>query len=133
MEVNSRILLDTSAYSSFMKGDPFFKKSVETADEIYLNPIVIGELLAAFIKGGREEKNRSELQQFLLSPRVVVQTIDKETSERYAVILNYLRDKGTPIPTNDIWIAALAMRDGLKVITADSHFIKIPHIMVEFH
>ncbi|MCL5986835.1 MAG: type II toxin-antitoxin system VapC family toxin [Actinobacteria bacterium] len=130
--MNTRILIDTTAYSSFMKGDPDFKKAIQTADEIFLNSIVIGELLFGFIRGGREEKNRLELQQFLSSPRVFIQTVDEETSERYAVIFNYLKEKGTPIPTNDIWIAASAMKDGLKILTADDHFNKIPQVIAEF-
>jgi tRNA(fMet)-specific endonuclease VapC len=54
-------------------------------------------------------------------------------SERYAAIINYLRKNGTPIPTNDIWIAASAMEYGLKVITTDRHYLNIPLIITEFY
>jgi predicted nucleic acid-binding protein len=76
-------------------------------------------------------KNEAELQKFLTSPRVGLLDITEETAERYAVILNSLWRAGTPIPTNDIWIAATAMEYGLRVVTTDSHYQKIPQIMVD--
>jgi len=95
MEKN-RIMLDTSAYSAFLRGNPEIKLSLQQADEIFLNPIILGKLLAGFIMGKSEKKNRTILQEFLSSPRVKVTDIDDETSERYAVIINYLHIKGTP-------------------------------------
>ncbi|MDA8303817.1 MAG: PIN domain-containing protein, partial [Deltaproteobacteria bacterium] len=81
----------------------------------------------------REERNRDILLKFLKSPRVKTVAVNNETSERYAVIINYLRKNGTPIPTNDIWIAASAMEYGLKVITSDKRYLNIPHIITEFY
>ena len=129
----SRIILDTSAYSAFLKGNPDIKLSLQQADEIFINPVIPGELLAGFAMGKSEKKNRAILQEFLSSPRVKVVNIDEETSERYAVIMNYLRIQGTPIPTNDLWIAASAMQYGLKVVTTDSHYLKVPQIITEYH
>jgi tRNA(fMet)-specific endonuclease VapC len=128
-----RILLDTSAYIAFLKGHPGVKQVIQRADEINLNPMVLGELLAGFIKGKREARNREIIKEFMESPRVRFRAIDEETSERYAVIFNYLREKGTPIPTNDLWIAATAMQFGLRVVTTDRHFQKVPQIIAEFH
>jgi tRNA(fMet)-specific endonuclease VapC len=128
-----RILLDTSAYIAFLKGRPGVKQVIQRADEINLNPMVLGELLAGFIKGKREARNREIMQEFMESPRVLFRAIDEETSERYAAIFNYLREKGTPIPTNDLWIAATAMQFGLRVVTTDRHFQKVPQIIAEFH
>ena len=105
---------------------------VRTNEEIFLNAIVIGELMAGFIKGGRRKKNEDELRRFLMSPRVSLLDVGEETAERYAVILNSLWQAGTPIPTNDIWIAASAMEYGLRVLTTDEHYNKIPQIMVDF-
>ena len=82
--------------------------------------------------GKYENKNRNILNDFLLSPRVDILNIDGDTSERYAAILKFLCEKGMPIPTNDIWIAATAMQFGLKVLTLDKHFLKLPQILVEF-
>mgnify|MGYP001175519502 CR=1 FL=1 len=126
----SRALLDTSGYSAFMRGDPAIKEMLQTVDAIYLNPIVLGELRAGFLRGRLRQKNETRLNQFLASSRVSILPLDEDTAERYAVILNTLWNAGTPIPTNDIWIAATAMQYGLAVITTDAHFLKIPQILV---
>lgn len=126
----TRIMLDTSGYSTFLRGDRELEHTLRTVDEICVNPIVLGELLGGFTQGKHESKNRRELRDFLSSPRVNILAIDEETSERYAVILKALRDRGTPIPTNDIWIAASAMQYGLRIITTDSHFNNVPQVIV---
>jgi tRNA(fMet)-specific endonuclease VapC len=127
-----RVLLDTSAYSAFMRGHADVVAAIQGNDEIFLNSIVVGELTAGFIKGGRRRKNERELRTFLASPRVGTLDITEETAERYAVILNALWRAGTPIPTNDIWIAASAMEYGLRVLTTDRHYQRIPQIMVDY-
>ncbi len=132
MEKN-RIMLDTSAYSAFMKGHINIKYSLQKAYKIHVNSIIIGELLYGFINGKKERENRLILQDFLSSPRVQIIDIDEETSERYAVIKNYLTMEGTPLPVNDIWISASAMQYGLKVLTTDKHYLKIPQIVVEYY
>ena len=126
------IILDTSAYSGFLRGQAELKPIIEKADKILFNPIILGELLAGFVMGKNAPANRAYLDRFLASPRTGVVAIDGETSERYAAIIRYLRLQGTPVPTNDIWIAASAMQFGLKVVTRDAHFLKIPQILVEF-
>ena len=128
-----RILLDTSAYIAFLKGHPEIKQTIQKTDEINLNPVVLGELLAGFMKGRRAAQNREILQEFMGSPRVRLMAIDEETSERYAAIFNYLREEGTPIPTNDLWIAANAMQFGLRVVTTDRHFQQVPQVIAEIH
>lgn len=125
-----RILLDTSAYSSFMRGHQDVKEALQSADSIIVNPIVLGELQAGFQHGRYAEKNRNMLKQFLGSPRVRVVAIDEETSERYAVILNALWTIGRPIPTNDLWIAASAMQYGLTILTTDAHFKHVAQVLV---
>lgn len=131
MEKN-KIVLDTSAYSAFLRGNEAVARAVQEADEIALTPIILGELYAGFLLGKHEKKNRSVLREFLASPRVKIRDIDEETSERYAAIFTYLREQGTPIPTNDIWIAASAMQYGLKLITTDTHYLKVPQVIVEY-
>ena len=126
----NRVLLDTSAYSTFMKGSPEALAAIQTADEIYLNPVVVGELLSGFLRGSRTTTRQRQLQEFLASPRVRAADVDETTSERYAVILNSLWTAGTPLPTNDIWIAATAMQHGLQVVTQDAHYQKIAQIVV---
>ncbi len=127
-----RLLVDTSAYSGFMRGHPEIKGAVQEADEIYVNSVVLGELEAGFIKGRRRRRNEAELKRFLGSPRVKLVDVTEDTAERYAVILNSLWRAGTPIPTNDIWIAASAMEHGLEVLTTDDHYQKVSQILVKY-
>ncbi len=126
-----KVMLDTSAYSAYLRGNAEVKQALREADEIYLNPVVLGELYAGFARGGREKRNRDILREFLASPRAQVAVIDEETAERYTAIITYLWSKGTPVPTSDLWIAATAMQYGLKLITTDSHFRDVPQIIVE--
>lgn len=125
-----RILLDTSAYSWFMRGNQVIKEALQSADSIAVTPIVLGELQAGFQHGRHSEKNRNMLKQFLVSPRVHVVAMDEETAERYAVILNALWTIGRPIPTNDLWIAASAMQYGLTILTTDAHFKQVAQVLV---
>jgi len=127
-----KVIMDTSAYTAFLRGSPEVKEAVQQADEIVFNPVVLGELIAGFLMGRNERKNRAILKDFLGSPRVIVAEIDEETSERYAVIVQSLRMKGTPIPTNDLWIAASAMQHGFKVLTTDKHYLEVPQIITEY-
>jgi tRNA(fMet)-specific endonuclease VapC len=126
-------MLDTSAYSAFMKGHAEVKLALQKAEDIVLNPVILGELRAGFRAGNRFRKNERELQIFSSSPRVRFVDITQETAERYAVIVLFLRKAGTPIPTNDIWIAASAMEHGLRVVTTDLHYQKVPQIVVEHY
>jgi len=126
-----KILIDTSAYSAFMRGNERIKLLLQQAQEICFKPVIIGELLAGFSGGRRFQENREILEEFLASPRVVVVSIDAETSERYAALYHYLRSQGTPIPTNDLWIAASAMQHGLRLITTDRHYEAVPHVLRE--
>ena len=123
--------LDTSAYSAFMRGHDDIRTILQEAEEITLTPVVLGELHAGFARGRHRRKNERELRLFLSSPRVHVVNIDDETAERYAVILNGLRTAGTPIPTNDIWIAASAMQHGVTIVTTDEHFERVVQVIVE--
>lgn len=129
MEVN-RILADTSAYSAFMSGHGGAVAAIQEAEQIYVNPVIIGELLTGFLRGSRTKKNEQELQEFLASPRVRELDVDRGTARRYAIILNALWKAGTPIPTNDIWIAATAMQHGLELLTLDAHYLKVSQIVV---
>lgn len=128
----TRLLLDTSAYSAFMRGHAEVKQAIQEADEICISSVILGELLAGFMRGQRRKTNEREFKTFLGSPRVRVLDVNEETAERYAVILNSLWGAGTPIPTNDIWIAASAMQHGLHLVTTDSHYHKVNQIIVDY-
>lgn len=126
-----RLLLDTSVYSHLMRGDKQIADILDGADEVFVNAVVIGELLAGFKRGGKEQRNCEVLRDFLSVDTVSTLFIDDTTAERYAIILEYLKKAGTPIPANDIWIAANAMQHGLVVLTTDYHFSGIPQIVAE--
>jgi len=117
-----RLLIDTNIYSYALKGDSDVVTVLRKAEEIGFSVISIGELLSGFKGGGREQKNREELETFLDSPRVVVYPVNEDTSEFYAETLHNLRKIGKPVPTNDIWIAAVAFQNGLPLFTKDTHF-----------
>lgn len=126
-----RLFLDTSAYSALLRGDERVRDALRVADEIRVNPVVLGELLAGFLRGRHRKKNEEELRRFLGSPRVAVVPIDEQTSERYALVLASLRRRGRPIPSNDLWIAASAAQHGLRLLTLDAHFLAVEQILVE--
>lgn len=120
-----RLLIDTNIYAAFKRNVPDVVETLCLATEIRICPTVMGELLAGFRSGSREKQNRQELEAFLDTSRVAELTIDSETSEYYATIYHSLRAKGAPIPTNDMWIAASALRHGLALCTLDAHFDSI--------
>ena len=119
------ILLDTNAYTAFMLGEPEVLEALAHAERLYLNSIVLGELLGGFAAGTRESRNRAELARFLDSPRVDVLAITAQTADSYALVYAGLRRKGQPIPTNDLWIAASALEHGTALLTRDAHFSQI--------
>jgi tRNA(fMet)-specific endonuclease VapC len=121
VEVNP-ILIDTNAYAAFKQGNADAVATMQRTPAIALNTIVVGELLAGFASGSREDANPRELARFLDSPRVVVLPVDRGTAERYAEIYSGLKKAATPIPANDMWIAASALQHNLLLYTFDQHF-----------
>jgi tRNA(fMet)-specific endonuclease VapC len=125
-----KLLIDTSGYSQMLAGDTSVARALDNADTVLLSSIVIGELLAGFKKGTRERENRTVLHRFILKPSVRLLSISPDTSEFYARVHDDLRKAGTPIPTNDEWIAAQALENGAAVISFDGHFLKVPGLIV---
>ena len=121
----SRLLIDTNIYSSALKGKQKVVVILQKTEEIGISAISIGELLSGFKGGIKESENRAELESFLDSPRVVVYSVDEDTAEFYSDILLNLRKAGKPVPTNDIWIAAVAFQHGLRLFSTDTQFQSI--------
>jgi len=124
------ILVDTNAYTAFMRGDTSVLEVLAHAERLCINSVVLGELLGGFAAGTRESKNRAELARFLDSPRVEVLPVTAQTADSYALIYLGLRRKEQPIPTNDLWIAASALEHGAALLTHDAHFAQIDGLRV---
>jgi predicted nucleic acid-binding protein len=123
-----RYCLDTSAYSHFKRGDPQVVDLIDRADWLGIPVVVLGELTVGFRLGGRREANESELERFVANPAVEVLPVGEDTVGFYAEIVLDLKKAGTPLPANDIWIAAVAVRHGATVLTYDSHFRAITRV-----
>lgn len=124
----SRYCLDTSAYSQLRRGHGRVAEILDAAEWIGLPVVVAGELLTGFLLGSRFDRNRKELEEFVAAPVVNLIEIDLRTASLYAEIFAWVRKAGTPLPTNDIWIAACAARVGATVLTFDSDFRAIPRV-----
>ena len=116
------IAIDTNAYTAFKRGDAQIVSVLQHAPVLMMCVTVLGELLAGFAAGNRESVNRSELTQFLASPRVTVVPTTTATADLYALVYAALRRKGQPIPSNDLWIAASSLEHGAALLTFDAHF-----------
>lgn len=124
-----QILMDTNGYAAYMRNHPGAVELVRSVDRIAMNVVVLGELLAGFHLGNQEQRNRQVLDGFLDSTRVSILSMDAEVAEYYARIYKQLRQDGTPIPANDLWIGATALRHGYVVFTYDNHLSAIKNLI----
>jgi predicted nucleic acid-binding protein len=120
-----RLVLDTSAYSHFRAGHETTLGLLAAADAIVLPVTVLGELEAGFEMGRRAIENRTTLARLLKEPFVTVLPTTPDVARRYGRIFATLRQAGTPIPTNDIWIAAATIDAGGQLLTFDAHFQQV--------
>ncbi len=121
----NKILLDTNAYSHYLLGDERVLSRIAGADIVYMSIFVLGELYYGYALGNKEKENREKLNTFLEKPGVFLLEATRATSEFFASIKKQLKEKGTPIPLNDVWIAAHNMEMGAELITFDKHFKNI--------
>ena len=130
----SRYCLDASAYSRFQVGHEAVVDLLDAAEWVGVPAIALGELRTGFALGRRADRNEAALRAFLDNPAVATLAVDEEVSRHYASIVADLRRAGTPLPTNDIWIAATAARSGSLVLTYDRHFesiIRVGSVILE--
>ncbi len=125
-----RLALDTNSYVDFVKGEDVAVSALQRAGEIFVPLVVLAELRAGFLLGSRGNENEQLLVRFLNSPRVNVLCPDDNTSHHYARIFAQLKKQGTPIPTNDIWIGALAIQHELILFSRDRHFDHLRQIPI---
>jgi tRNA(fMet)-specific endonuclease VapC len=124
-----KISLDTNAYTKLMQGHKPIADELEKAEELFLSTIVIGELFSGFSMGAKAKENALQLEDFIENEATIV-TITRNIADRYAALFKHLKIHGTPIPTNDIWIAAAAFETGSMLASYDAHFALVPGLMV---
>lgn len=125
-----RVSLDTNAYTALMKGDRKILEILGFAEEIFISVFVIGELLFGFTAGSKEEANRQTFNNFLKKPTVKILHTTMETAEIFGRLKNALKKRGTPIPVNDVWIAAHSVENGSFLVSYNSHFDNIPGLLL---
>ena len=123
-----KLALDTNCYSDLCRGDQAITTIVARAHTVFLPFVVVAELRAGFGHGTKARTNERSLQRFLAKPGVDILFATEATTHHYAMIYTQLRAQGTPVPANDLWIAALALENGLALLTRDSHFARIPQL-----
>ena len=124
-----RIALHTNAYVHLRRGDAATVRLASTAESVSLPFVVGAEQKAGFAMGRRSAENEPRLRRFLLKPGVSVLCPDDQSAHHYASGLRQLRHQGTPIPTNDLWIAAVVLQHTLVLRSRDGNFDNLPQIL----
>lgn len=120
-----KLVIDTSAYSGFKKGDESLRPFITTQNNLFVPVIVLGELRSGFAAGSKQTENERSLQLFLSYPSVEVLFLTDETTKIMANLYAKLRKTGKMIGSNDLWIAALAIEHKLPLLTLDKDFSSI--------
>jgi predicted nucleic acid-binding protein len=123
-----RVALDTNRYRDLVDGVEGVRAILEQADTVYVPFVVVAELRAGFAVGTKGRANERVLQRFLAKAGVETLYADESTTRAYAALYRQLRAQGTPVPTNDLWIAALAVQHDLALLTRDEHFANLPQL-----
>jgi predicted nucleic acid-binding protein len=123
-----KLLLDTNRYTDFVRGEPSVVQAIQAATKIFIPFITLAELRAGFVCGTRARENEATLIRVLQRDTVSVLYPDGDTTHHYAAVYLQLRRQGTPVPTNDLWIAALAIQHELVLFSRDSHFQHVPQL-----
>lgn len=121
-----RYLLDTNILIALLAGEPAVLAEAGRAAATFVPTIALGELYYGARKSGRPTENLQVIER--LAAGAALLPCGPETARRYGEVKAELRAAGTPIPENDIWIAALALEHGLTLVTRDSHFAAVAGI-----
>ena len=120
------MILDTNGVSALAEGESALESILRRANRVAIPVIVVGEYRYG-ISRSREQKRYEEwLTEYL--PKFLILDIDERTTVPYAAIRSELKRAGTPIPSNDVWIAALCRQHSLPLLTRDRHFDAVPGI-----
>lgn len=117
------MILDTNALSALAEGSESILRAAEHVATFSVPVVVVGEYEYGIARSRRREALERWLRQLLDASRVL--EIDRRTATAYAVIRERLRKRGRPIPSNDLWIAALAHQHELPVLSRDAHFDEV--------
>ncbi len=120
------MILDTNAVSAFAEGNPSVRKQIAATPGPYLPVIVIGEYRFGLLEARDRERRLAWLE--ALARHWTVLEVSADTATAYAEIRQSLKAQATPIPSNDVWIAALARQHNLSILSADAHFDKVAGI-----
>ncbi len=124
----SSVLLDSSVIVRHFRNATALSDKLAAYEELYVPQTALGELYYGAFKSARPEENIAQIERFLVAADVL--GTDNETARQYGKIAAQLARNGTPIPQNDIWIAAVAIQCGLPVATADDHFRRVDGLSV---
>ena len=124
-----RVALDTNRYVDLCRGVPETVALLEEAESVVLPFVVLGELRAGFSHGRRQAENERTLRRFLLKDGVRVLFADDQTTHHYVAVFRQLRKQGTPIPTNDMWLAAVVLQHNLVLHARDEHFDRLAQVV----
>lgn len=127
--MSGSFLLDTNIVIAIFAKDPVVQERLTEATEVFVSSIVLGEFYYGARKSSRLESNLQSVDQFTAANRVLA--CDSTTAQKYGHLKNLLREKGRPIPENDIWIAATAQQHNLTLVSRDVHFDQIDGLSVE--
>lgn len=123
-----KLAIDTNAYRLMMEAEPNAVRLARNAERLLMPVPVLAELRYGFLNGTKGRENEAILVRFLDRGRVEVLPCDEETAVRYAELKLQLKKQGTPIPLNDVWIAALVLQHQATLFTRDSDFERIPQL-----
>ena len=118
------MIVDTNALSAIVDGDPAIAVVIRKAESLALTPIVLGEYRFGILQSARKARHEEWLEENVRFYRLL--DVNAETSRQYAHVRLALKKAGRPIPSNDLWIAALCRQHQLPVLSRDAHFDHVP-------
>jgi tRNA(fMet)-specific endonuclease VapC len=128
MPATGKVLLDTNILIALLAEEAAVVRHVREAEAVYVPAIALGELYYGARKSARATENVARVT--VLAAASAVLACDAATAAIYGEIKAVLRAKGTPIPENDLWIAALARQHQLTLVSRDAHVERIPNLDV---
>jgi len=127
--VSGKYLLDTNIVIALFAGEPSVRRHLEPTSNLFLPSVVIGELYYGACASGRKAANLQRIDELVEISDVLV--CDAQIARHYGDVKNGLREKGRPIPENDVWIATIALQHGLVLVSRDAHFDEVSGLVRE--